>query len=210
MSAIKSRAMQADEPGSGEFRLVHVDTPDPGPGQVRIAIEACGICHSDAEILSGHFPGVSFPCITGHELAGRIESTGAGVSGWQIGDRVVVGWYGGSCGHCAACRSGDGTNCPDRMVPGVAYPGGYADHIVVPAMGLAARAEHAPDQRARVRDIPRCRGHAAIRGSDRRAAVDRAGAVGGRRRRVRPHALRRGAVPDGPHHLTAIRRRGTA
>jgi D-arabinose 1-dehydrogenase-like Zn-dependent alcohol dehydrogenase len=137
MSAITSRAMQVDKPGTNEFRPVQVETPDPGLGQVRITVEACGICHSDAGILSGHFPGVSFPCITGHELAGRIESIGIGVSGWQVGDRVVVGWYGGSCGHCAACRSGDGTNCPDRMTPGVAYPGGYADHIVVPAMALA-------------------------------------------------------------------------
>lgn len=137
MSAITSRAMRVDEPGTNEFRLVEVYTPDPDIGQVRITVEACGVCHSDADILSGHFPGVSFPCIAGHELAGRIESIGPGVAGWQVGDRVAVGWYGGSCGHCAACRSGDGTNCPDRMTPGIAYPGGYADHIVVPAMALA-------------------------------------------------------------------------
>lgn len=137
MSPITSRAMRVDEPGTYKFRLVRTDTPDPGIGQVRITVQACGVCHSDADILSGHFPGVRFPCTAGHELAGRIESIGDGVAGWQVGDRVVVGWYGGSCGHCPACRSGDGTNCPDRMVPGIAYPGGYADHIVVPAMGLA-------------------------------------------------------------------------
>ena len=136
MAVISGRAMQVSEPG-GPLTQVRVDTPDPGPGQVRVAVEACGVCHSDADILAGHFPGVSFPVIVGHEIGGRIESTGTGVDGWLPGDRVAVGWYGGSDGYCDACREGDGINCPHVQVPGIAYPGGYADAIVVPSAALA-------------------------------------------------------------------------
>lgn len=136
MAPITSRAMRVTEPG-GPFEAGHVETPDPGLGHVRVVVEACGVCRSDAAILAGHLPGVRFPCVAGHEIAGRIESIGVGVTGWQVGDAVAIGWYGGSCGHCDACRSGDGNNCPDRQVPGIAYPGGYADTVVVPAMALA-------------------------------------------------------------------------
>ncbi|WP_329560870.1 alcohol dehydrogenase catalytic domain-containing protein [Kitasatospora sp. NBC_01266] len=133
---ISTRAMQVAEPGTG-FRLVQVDTPEPGPGQVRVVVEACGICHSDAMITGGHIPGTTFPVTTGHEIAGRIESIGEGVEGWQVGTRVAVGWYGGGCGYCDACREGDGVNCPRLRIPGVAYPGGYADAVLVPAVALA-------------------------------------------------------------------------
>lgn len=140
MTVISGRAMQVAEP-SGAFAPVRHEVPDPGPGQVRVTIEACGICHSDAEVIAAHLPGVSFPVIPGHEIGGRIESIGPGVDGWRPGDRVAVGWYGGSDGYCDACREGDGINCPHLQIPGVAYPGGYADAIVVPAMALA----HIPD-----------------------------------------------------------------
>jgi D-arabinose 1-dehydrogenase-like Zn-dependent alcohol dehydrogenase len=136
MTVISTRAMQVDKPG-GAFTAVRVDTPDPGPGQVRVTVEACGICHSDANIVNGDMPGVSFPVTTGHEIAGRIESIGAGVDGWRVGERVAVGWYGGSDGYCDACRAGDAINCPHLQVPGIAYPGGYADAVVVPAIALA-------------------------------------------------------------------------
>ncbi|MDH6122261.1 D-arabinose 1-dehydrogenase-like Zn-dependent alcohol dehydrogenase [Kitasatospora sp. GAS204A] len=136
MTSTTTRAMQVAEPGTG-FTLVQVDTPPPGPGQVRVDVEACGICHSDAMITGGYLPGTTFPVTTGHEIAGRIESIGAGVTGWAVGDRVAVGWYGGSCGHCDACREGDGINCPEVRIPGVAYPGGYADQVLVPAVALA-------------------------------------------------------------------------
>ncbi|WP_328319709.1 alcohol dehydrogenase catalytic domain-containing protein [Streptomyces sp. NBC_00388] len=130
------RAMQVAEPG-GPFALVRTELPEPGPGQVRIAVEACGICHSDAMITGGMLPGVTFPVTTGHEIAGRIDTLGAGVDGWEAGDRVAVGWYGGSCGYCEACRSGDGVNCARLEIPGAAYPGGYADTVVVPSVALA-------------------------------------------------------------------------
>jgi D-arabinose 1-dehydrogenase-like Zn-dependent alcohol dehydrogenase len=100
-------------------------------------VEACGICHSDAMITAGLVPGTTFPVTTGHEIAGRIESIGDGVAGWDVGQRVAVGWYGGSCGYCEACREGDGVNCPRLQIPGLAYPGGYADAVVVPAVALA-------------------------------------------------------------------------
>lgn len=140
MTVISGRAMQVAGP-SGAFAPVRHEVPDPGPGQVRVTIEACGVCHSDADIIAAHLPGVSFPVIPGHEIGGRIESIGPGVDGWRPGDRVAVGWYGGSDGYCDACREGDGVNCPHLQIPGVAYPGGYADAIVVPAMALA----HIPD-----------------------------------------------------------------
>lgn len=131
-----TRAMQVAEPG-GSFRLVHTETPAPGPGHVRITVEACGVCHSDTMITAGHLPGVTFPVTTGHEIAGRIDTIGDGVTGWTAGDRVAVGWYGGSCGHCEACREGDGVNCAELRIPGAAYPGGYADAVVAPAVALA-------------------------------------------------------------------------
>ncbi len=140
MTVISGRAMQVAE-RDGAFAPVRHEVPDPGPGQVRVTIEACGVCHSDADIIGAHLPGVSFPVIPGHEIGGRIESIGPGVAGWRPGDRVAVGWYGGSDGYCDACREGDGINCPHLQIPGVAYPGGYADAIVVPAMALA----HIPD-----------------------------------------------------------------
>ncbi|HUA43112.1 MAG TPA: alcohol dehydrogenase [Streptosporangiaceae bacterium] len=140
MTVISGRAMQVAERG-GAFAPVRHEVPDPGPGQVRVTIEACGVCHSDADIIDAHLPGVSFPVIPGHEIGGRIESIGPGVAGWRPGDRVAVGWYGGSDGYCDACREGDGINCPHLQIPGIAYPGGYADAIVVPAMALA----HIPD-----------------------------------------------------------------
>ncbi|MFD1938215.1 MULTISPECIES: alcohol dehydrogenase catalytic domain-containing protein [Nonomuraea] len=131
------RSMQIAEPG-GDMSLVQVETREPGPGQVRITVEACGVCHSDALITGGYIPGTTFPVTTGHEIAGRIDAIGGDVTGWSVGDRVAVGWYGGSCGHCDACREGDGVLCPELQVPGVAYAGGFADSVVVPAVALAA------------------------------------------------------------------------
>jgi alcohol dehydrogenase len=132
-----SRAVQIIAPGAVP-ELVEVPVREPGPGAVRIAVEACGVCHSDLIIAGGNLPGSTFPITPGHEIAGRIDALGEGVEGWRVGDRVAVGWYGGSCGHCDACRSGDAVLCPQLAIPGVAYPGGYADSVVVPAMALAA------------------------------------------------------------------------
>ncbi len=143
------RAMQVAEAGS-DFALVDVETQAPRVNQVRVAVEACGVCHSDAMITAGVIPGSSFPITTGHEIAGRIDAVGDGVTGWEIGDRVAVGWYGGSCGHCDACREGDGVNCPETQIPGVAFAGGFADSVVVPAVALA----RIPDELTAVEAAP--------------------------------------------------------
>ncbi|MFD0408779.1 alcohol dehydrogenase catalytic domain-containing protein [Kitasatospora sp. NPDC127116] len=131
------RAVLVAAPGAAP-ELSEVPVREPGRGAVRVAVEACGVCHSDLLIAGGALPGTTFPVTPGHEIAGRIDALGEGVEGWKVGDRVAVGWYGGSCGRCDACRSGDGIHCPELQVPGAAYPGGYADSVVVPAMALAA------------------------------------------------------------------------
>ncbi|MEV4320490.1 alcohol dehydrogenase catalytic domain-containing protein [Actinocrispum sp. NPDC049592] len=135
ITAVRHRAMQVLTPGAG-FTLTYVDTPQPRPGQVRVTVEACGVCHSDAAITAGDVPHVTFPLVTGHEIAGRIEALGDGVTGWGIGDRVAVGWYGGDCGYCDACR-GTAVMCTEPQIPGLAYAGGFADSVTVPAAALA-------------------------------------------------------------------------
>jgi alcohol dehydrogenase len=122
----------------GPFALEKRDQPEPGPGEVRIAVEACGVCHTDAVLVNGYLPGASFPLVPGHEIAGRIDALGDGVDSWRLGQRVGVGWFGGSCRSCPACRSGNFVDCPNLKVPGVAYPGGYGDAVVVPADAPAA------------------------------------------------------------------------
>lgn len=124
---------------SGPFEIVEREVPRPGPRHVRIAVEACGICHSDDFFVSGGLPGVSFPVVPGHEVAGRIEELGEGApeNGWNVGDRVTVGWFGGSCGHCTPCRQGDFIVCESLKVPGWAYDGGFAESIVAPIDALA-------------------------------------------------------------------------
>ena len=124
---------------NGTFELVEREVPQPGPGHVRIAVEACGVCHSDALFVGGGLPGVTFPEVPGHEIAGRIEELGAGVRerGWQVGDRVAVGWFGGSCGHCGPCREGDFIVCENLKVPGWTYDGGFGEKVIAPADALA-------------------------------------------------------------------------
>ncbi|MEU3858792.1 alcohol dehydrogenase [Streptomyces sp. NPDC028722] len=123
----------------GPFELTEREVPQPGPGQVRIAVEACGICHSDAFFVTAGLPGITFPEVPGHEIAGRIEALGEGARdrGWEAGDRVAVGWFGGSCGHCRACRRGDFILCVELAVPGWAYDGGFAEQVVAPVDALA-------------------------------------------------------------------------
>jgi len=123
----------------GEFAIAERDVPEPGPRHVRIAVEACGICHSDTFFVNAGVPGVQFPLVTGHEIAGHIDALGEGASdsGWRIGDRVAVGWFGGSCGHCTPCRQGDFIVCENLKVPGWAYDGGFAEMTVAPVDALA-------------------------------------------------------------------------
>ncbi|MGW2423779.1 alcohol dehydrogenase [Streptomyces sp. NPDC001709] len=123
----------------GPFELAERDVPEPGRGQVRIAVEACGICHSDAMFVNAAVPGVTFPEVPGHEIAGRVEALGAGTQDWgyQAGDRVAVGWFGGSCGHCTPCRQGDFIVCVNMKTPGWAYDGGFAEKVIAPVDALA-------------------------------------------------------------------------
>ncbi|MEO3890469.1 alcohol dehydrogenase [Nonomuraea sp. B5E05] len=130
------RAAQVTEPGGG-FSVVERELPEPQPGHVRLTVEACGVCRSDAGFVNAGFPNVTFPLVTGHEIAGRVEALGDGVDNWNVGDRVAVGWFGGNCGTCPACRRGDFIHCARMQVPGWTYPGGYAEGVVVPVSALA-------------------------------------------------------------------------
>lgn len=130
------RSAQVDQPG-GPFTIIERELPEPGRGQVRITIEACGVCRSDSAFVNAAFPDVPFPLITGHEIAGRIDAVGDDVEGWAVSDRVAVGWFGGNCGTCLACREGDFIHCQRIQVPGWAYPGGYSEAVVVPSSALA-------------------------------------------------------------------------
>ncbi|MEV7285079.1 alcohol dehydrogenase catalytic domain-containing protein [Streptomyces sp. NPDC093252] len=132
------RVAQVTAP-NGAFALTEREIPDPPPGHVRIAVEACGVCHSDAAFVAGALPGVTFPEVPGHEIAGRVAALGerAAEYGWAVGDRVAVGWFGGSCGHCVPCRSGDFIVCRELKVPGWAYDGGFAEQVIAPVDALA-------------------------------------------------------------------------
>jgi Zn-dependent alcohol dehydrogenases len=136
MSTASFRAAVVAEAG-GPFELAERELPEPGPGQVRLTVEACGVCRSDAALVNAGLPGIRFPLVTGHEIAGRVDAVGDGVEGRQPGDRVAVGWFGGNCGTCLPCREGDFIHCTRLQVPGWAYPGGYAESTVVPASALA-------------------------------------------------------------------------
>lgn len=130
------QAMQVLDPG-GRFEEVEVPTPEPGAGEVRVRVEACGICHSDVFVKEGLWPDLELPRVPGHEVVGRIDALGDGVEGFAAGDRVGVGWHGGHCFHCNPCRSGDFIACERGRVTGISYDGGYAEAMVAPAEALA-------------------------------------------------------------------------
>ena len=133
----KMQAVQVAR-GGGSLELVERDMPEPARGEVRVRIEACGVCHSDSLTVEGQMPGLVFPRIPGHEVAGVIDALGDGVEGWRAGQRVGVGWFGGHCGHCEPCRRGWLIDCRNLRIPGISYDGGYAEAMVVPAHALAA------------------------------------------------------------------------
>ncbi|HVW77204.1 MAG TPA: alcohol dehydrogenase catalytic domain-containing protein [Alloacidobacterium sp.] len=124
--------------GGGPLELVTRDVPEPKAGEVRIRVQACGVCHSDSVTKDSLFPGIQYPRVPGHEVVGVVESVGEGVPQWKPGQRVGVGWYGGHCGRCEPCRRGDLVACQNALIPGITYDGGYADYIVVPAAAVAA------------------------------------------------------------------------
>jgi D-arabinose 1-dehydrogenase-like Zn-dependent alcohol dehydrogenase len=131
------KVAQISKPGA-DFEIVEREIPEPGAGQVRIKVLACGICHSDVLTKEGLWPGIQYPRVPGHEVAGIIDELGPGVSAWTQGQRVGVGWHGGQDGTCRACRRGDFRNCRNVKIPGISYDGGYQQYMVAPVEALAA------------------------------------------------------------------------
>jgi len=136
MPPVEGRAFQITA-ANGPFEQVDRIFPDPGPGHVRIRVHACGVCHSDSITKFGLFPGISYPRVPGHEVAGVIDAVGVDVVGWAVGQRVGVGWLGSYCGFCEACRRGKFILCRNQQNCGIAYDGGYADYMIAPVSGLA-------------------------------------------------------------------------
>jgi D-arabinose 1-dehydrogenase-like Zn-dependent alcohol dehydrogenase len=132
----KMKAVEVRQAG-GPLQLVERDVPEPGTGHVLIRVQACGICHSDVLTKEGLWPGLHYPRVPGHEIAGIIDAVGAEVTEWTPGQRVGVGWHGGHCGHCEQCRRGDFIVCERALVPGISYDGGYAEFMVAPVEALA-------------------------------------------------------------------------
>ena len=130
------KAVQVPDAGA-EFEVVEKDLPEPESEEVRIAVEACGICHSDVYVKDGEFPGIDYPRIPGHEIVGRVDETGEAVETWEEGQRVGVGWHGGHCFSCEPCRRGDFISCENGLVTGIAYDGGYAEYMTAPAEAVA-------------------------------------------------------------------------
>jgi len=137
------KAAQISKP-NGDWELVEREIPEPDAGQVRVKIEACGICHSDVLVKEGMWPGLQYPRVPGHEVAGRIDALGEGVNAWSVGQRVGVGWHGGHCFVCAQCRRGDFAMCVNRKVTGIDFDGGYAEYMIAPATALAAIPDEVP------------------------------------------------------------------
>ena len=129
------RAIQVARAGA-PFELVQRALPQPGYGEVRVKVQACGVCHSDSIAKEGLFPGIPYPIIPGHEVAGVIDQIGDGVVGWSVGTRVGVGWFGGNCGRCEPCRRGDLIDCQNIRIPGINFDGGYAEAMIAQASGL--------------------------------------------------------------------------
>jgi D-arabinose 1-dehydrogenase-like Zn-dependent alcohol dehydrogenase len=130
------RAVQVTRPG-GPFELVEREIPEPGPRQVRVKVQACGLCHSDSLTKEGHWPGIDYPRVPGHEIAGVIDAVGPEVPQWKPGQRVGVGWLGSYCGYCESCRRGSFVTCANQLVSGITMDGGYQDYVLAPFAGLA-------------------------------------------------------------------------
>jgi D-arabinose 1-dehydrogenase-like Zn-dependent alcohol dehydrogenase len=139
--------VQVPEPGAA-LRIVERRIPQPGEGEVRIKVHACGICHSDVFTKDGTWPGIEYPRVPGHEVAGVIDAIGSGVSGWNKDQRVGVGWHGGQDNTCPSCRRGDFRNCRNLRVPGISYDGGYAQYMIAPTQALVPIPETLSDVEA--------------------------------------------------------------
>jgi D-arabinose 1-dehydrogenase-like Zn-dependent alcohol dehydrogenase len=141
------KVAQISKPGAG-FEVVEREIPEPGAGQVRIKVQACGVCHSDALTVEGAWPGIQYPRVPGHEVAGIIDEVGEGVSVWTKGQRVGVGWHGGHDNTCRECRRGDFRNCRNQKIAGVSYDGGYEQYMVAPVEALVSIPESLNDAEA--------------------------------------------------------------
>jgi D-arabinose 1-dehydrogenase-like Zn-dependent alcohol dehydrogenase len=139
----KMRVVQVTHP-NGPLQLVEREIPEPARGQVRIKVEACGVCHSDAVVKEGNWPGLQYPRVPGHEIAGRVDAVGADVSNWKLGQRVGVGWHGGHCFVCDPCRRGDFILCQSEKITSLSFDGGYAEYMVAPAEAVAAIPDDLP------------------------------------------------------------------
>ena len=136
MPTVTGRSMQVSAAG-GAFQLVQKQFPEPGPGQVRIRVQACGVCHSDSLTKLGLWPGLQFPRAPGHEVAGVLDAVASDVPVFKVGQRVGLGWHGGHCNYCPPCRRGDFILCENQLISGVNFDGGYADYVIAPANALA-------------------------------------------------------------------------
>ena len=134
------KAAQISKPG-GDFEIVEREIPQPDAGEVRIKVQACGVCHSDFIVKEGVLPGIAYPRVPGHEVVGVIDELGAGVTQWKKGQRVGVGWHGGQDGTCPSCRRGDFGTCANLKICGISYDGGYQQYMVAPVEALAAMPE---------------------------------------------------------------------
>ena len=140
-------AVQITRPGT-PFEVVKREVPEPKPNTVRIKVQACGICHSDVFVKEGHWPGLHYPRVTGHEVAGVIDEVGHGVTAWKRGQRVGVGWHGGHCNQCTPCRRGDFLGCQNFLVTGFHDDGGYAQYMIARSDTLAAIPDSLPPAEA--------------------------------------------------------------
>jgi D-arabinose 1-dehydrogenase-like Zn-dependent alcohol dehydrogenase len=147
MPPVTGRAMQIPAAG-GKFELVQKQFPDPGQGQVRIRVQACGVCHSDSITVLGLLPGIAYPRVPGHEIAGVIDAVGAGEHLFKVGQRVGLGWHGGHCNYCPPCRRGDFILCENGQISGISFDGGYADYVVAPANAVSLMPEELKDAEA--------------------------------------------------------------
>ena len=147
MKMRQMKVAQVPSPGA-DFQMVEREIPEPDAGQVRIKVQACGVCHSDVLTKEGLWPGIQYPRIPGHEVAGVIDELGAGVSEWKKGQRVGVGWHGGQDNTCRECRRGDFRNCRNLKIPGISYDGGYQQYMVAPVEALVSMPESLGDSEA--------------------------------------------------------------
>jgi len=144
MKVTQMKAAQVPNPGA-DFQIVEREIPKPDAGHVRIKVQACGVCHSDVLTKEGLWPGIQYPRVPGHEVAGIVDELGAGVSEWKKGQRVGVGWHGGHDNTCRECRRGDFRNCRNQKIAGISYDGGYQQYMVAPVEALVAIPESLSD-----------------------------------------------------------------